>query len=174
MATWDSYTQKATPEDNDTLMIKDTAGGANKRTPFSGVWNWIVKKLASAVISQLETTNKSIIPAINELNSNIIRPYYTGTNSHVKVIMQKNNHSFDGLIFYANGADKNLNSLHFCHLYCHESVIKQSFLEKIYGKFNLTYNIDGNIITFDVTEWSTIVFIASSSDNIYPEIIMSS
>ena len=69
MATWDSYTQKATPEDNDTLMIKDTAGGANQRTPFSGVWNWIVKKLASAVISQLETTNKSIIPAINELNS---------------------------------------------------------------------------------------------------------
>ena len=73
MATWDSYTQKATPEDNDTLMIKDTAGGANQRTPFSGVWNWIVKKLASAVISQLETTNKSIIPAINELNSNAMK-----------------------------------------------------------------------------------------------------
>lgn len=69
MATWDSYTQKSTPADNDTLMIKDTSGGANKRTPFSGVWNWIVSKLASAVISQLETTNKSIIPAINELNS---------------------------------------------------------------------------------------------------------
>lgn len=69
MATWDSYTQKATPEDNDTLMIKDTAGGANKRTPFSGVWNWIVGKLTRAVVSQLETTNKSIIPAINELNS---------------------------------------------------------------------------------------------------------
>lgn len=69
MASWDSYTEKTTPADNDTLMIKDTAGGANKRTPFSGVWNWIVKKLASAVISQLETTNKSIIPAINELNS---------------------------------------------------------------------------------------------------------
>ena len=69
MATWDSYTQKATPADNDTLMIKDTAGAANKRTPFSGVWNWIVNKLTSAVISQLETTNKSIIPAINELNS---------------------------------------------------------------------------------------------------------
>lgn len=70
MASWDSYTQKATPEDNDTLMIKDTVGAANKRTPFSGVWNWILDKLASAVISQLETTNKSIIPAINELNSN--------------------------------------------------------------------------------------------------------
>lgn len=69
MANWDNYTQKSTPEDADTLMIKDTAGAANKRTPFSGVWHWIVSKLTSAVISQLETTNKSIIPAINELNS---------------------------------------------------------------------------------------------------------
>lgn len=68
MANWDNYTQKSAPEDADTLMIKDTAGAANKRTPFSGVWNWIVSKLTSAVISQLETTNKSIIPAINELN----------------------------------------------------------------------------------------------------------
>ena len=71
MANWDNYTQKSAPEDADTLMIKDTAGAANKRTPFSGVWNWIVSKLTSAVISQLETTNKSIIPAINELNGNI-------------------------------------------------------------------------------------------------------
>lgn len=81
MATWDSYTQKATPEDNDTLMIKDTAGGANQRTPFSGVWNWIVKKLASAVISQLETTNKSIIPAINELNSKTLKNGIEGQNT---------------------------------------------------------------------------------------------
>ena len=72
MANWDNYTQKSTPEDADTLMIKDTAGAANKRTPFSGVWNWIVSKLTSAVISQLETTNKSIIPAINELNGKSI------------------------------------------------------------------------------------------------------
>ena len=76
MATWDSYTQKSTPEDNDTLMIKDTAGAANKRTPFSGVWNWIVNKLTSAVISNLQTNSKSIIPAINELNSKIAYDYY--------------------------------------------------------------------------------------------------
>ena len=78
MATWDSYTQKSTPADADTLMIKDTSGGANKRTPFSGVWNWILTKLTDAVISQLETQNKSIIPAINELNSKSLFPvkYY--------------------------------------------------------------------------------------------------
>lgn len=52
MATWDSYTTKATPADNDTLMIKDTAGGANKRTPFSGVWNWILSKLTAMTVLQ--------------------------------------------------------------------------------------------------------------------------
>lgn len=93
MASWDSYTEKTTPADNDTLMIKDTAGGANKRTPFSGVWNWIVKKLASAVISQLETTNKSIIPAINELNSNKIIKL-----SNVKYIDITNDQYFSLLI----------------------------------------------------------------------------
>lgn len=87
MASWDSYTKKTTPADNDTLMIKDTAGGANKRTPFSGVWNWIVKKLASAVISQLETTNKSIIPAINELNSKSKNIYgHDRINNDINVI----------------------------------------------------------------------------------------
>lgn len=106
-----------------------------------------------------------------ELNSKIIRRYSIGSNSHVKVIMQ-NNHAFDGLIYYTNGSMEN--SLHFCHLYCTESVIEQQFIEKIYGQTNLTYNIDGNIVTLDVSKWSTIVFIASSSINIYPEIIISS
>lgn len=47
MATWDNYTQKETPSDNDTLMIKDTDGGVNKRSPFSGVWMWIKSKIQS-------------------------------------------------------------------------------------------------------------------------------
>lgn len=70
MAKFTDYTQKTKPADADLLLIHDNAGAANKKTPFSGVWSWILDKLASAVISQLETTNKRIIPAINELNSN--------------------------------------------------------------------------------------------------------
>ena len=69
MAKFTDYTQKTKPADADLLLIHDNAGAANKKTPFSGVWSWILDKLASAVISQLETKNKSIIPAINELNS---------------------------------------------------------------------------------------------------------
>ena len=69
MANWKEYTTKTTPEDADEIMIADSKANASKRTPFSGLWNWIANKLATAVISQLETQNKSIIPALNELNS---------------------------------------------------------------------------------------------------------
>lgn len=72
MANWKEYTTKTTPEDADEIMIADTKANANKRTPFGGLWNWIAGKLATAVISQLETQSKSIIPALNELNSNKI------------------------------------------------------------------------------------------------------
>lgn len=69
MANWKEYTTKTTPEDADEIMIADSKANVSKRTPFSGLWNWIAGKLATAVISQLETQNKSIIPAINELSS---------------------------------------------------------------------------------------------------------
>lgn len=72
MANWKEYTTKTTPEDADEIMIADSKANASKRTPFSGLWNWIANKLATAVISQLETQNKSIIPALNELNSNAV------------------------------------------------------------------------------------------------------
>lgn len=70
MAKFNEYTQKATPEDADTLMIYDAAAKANKLSPFSGIWNWIVGKLTNAVISNLQTNNKSVVGALNELNSN--------------------------------------------------------------------------------------------------------
>ena len=70
MANWKEYTTKTIPEDTDEIVIADAKANANKRTPLSGLWNWIAGKLATAVISQLETQNKSIIPALNELNSN--------------------------------------------------------------------------------------------------------
>lgn len=70
MGKFNEYTQKATPADNDTMMIYDAAAKANKLSPFSGIWNWIVGKLTNAVISNLQTSNKSAIGALNELNSN--------------------------------------------------------------------------------------------------------
>lgn len=96
MAKFTDYTQKTKPADADLLLIHDNAGAANKKTPFSGVWSWILDKLASAVISQLETTNKSIIPAINELNS---KTFLLGKS--IGVINTKNlNNINDGIYFY--------------------------------------------------------------------------
>ena len=72
MGKFNEYTQKATPEDNDTLMIYDDTSKANKLSPFSGIWNWIVGKLTNAVIANLQTNNKTVLGAINELNSNLL------------------------------------------------------------------------------------------------------
>lgn len=99
MAKFTDYTQKTKPADADLLLIHDNAGAANKKTPFSGVWSWILDKLASAVISQLETTNKSIIPAINELNSK--SKSYIENKSEFKVkIHDKRDDSFKTLLMY--------------------------------------------------------------------------
>ena len=75
MAKFNEYTQKATPEDADTLMIYDAVAKANKLSPFSGIWNWIVGKLTNAVISNLQTNNKTVLEAINELNSKALMTY---------------------------------------------------------------------------------------------------
>ena len=69
MGKFNEYSQKATPADNDTLMIYDATSKANKLSPFSGIWNQIVEKLTNAVISNLQTSNQTVVGALNELNS---------------------------------------------------------------------------------------------------------
>lgn len=69
MGKFNEYSQKATPADNDTLMIYDATSKANKLSPFSGIWNWMVNKLTNAVINNLQTNDKTVIGALNELNS---------------------------------------------------------------------------------------------------------
>lgn len=78
MGKFNEYSQKATPEDADSLMIYDATSKANKLSPFSGIWNWIVGKLTNAVISNLQTSNKTVLGAINELNSKAVSTYDMG------------------------------------------------------------------------------------------------
>lgn len=66
-----SFDQKSAPEDNDLLVEYDASASKVKNVKFGGVWNWIVKKLTSAVINELQTSNKNVVGAINELNSNL-------------------------------------------------------------------------------------------------------
>lgn len=68
---WNNYTEKnAALTDKDEIMLRDSTDGKNKRSPLSKIWNYMVDKMATAVISKLETDNKTIIGAINYLYGN--------------------------------------------------------------------------------------------------------
>ena len=68
--TWSNYTEKtATPVDADEVMVRDSADGKNKKLLFGTFWKWVAKKLNEATISELQTSNKTIVGALNQLNS---------------------------------------------------------------------------------------------------------
>ena len=69
MPKWTEYTSKDTLADNDEAMLYDATARANKRGLMSKFWDYVVDKMATAVISKLETNNKTVIGAINALNS---------------------------------------------------------------------------------------------------------
>lgn len=73
MAKFTDYTEKTEPVDTDLALIYDTQAKVNKKFTFGNLWKWIAKKIVSEGISQLETTNKTIPGAINELNSNSVK-----------------------------------------------------------------------------------------------------
>lgn len=72
MPKWTEYTSKDTLADNDEVMLYDATARANKRGLMSKIWDYMVNKMATAVISKLETDNKTIIGAINVLNGNTL------------------------------------------------------------------------------------------------------
>ena len=72
MAKWTDYTTDTNPTDTDEVMTLDTdkTPKANKRVTLSTLADYFLDKLASKVFAKLETQNKTVIGAINELNSN--------------------------------------------------------------------------------------------------------
>lgn len=69
MPKWTEYTSKDALADNDEVMLYDATARANKRGLMSKFWDYVVDKMSTAVISKLETENKTIIGALNTLNS---------------------------------------------------------------------------------------------------------
>lgn len=98
MGKFNEYSQKATPEDADSLMIYDAAAKANKLSTFSGIWNWIVKKLTNAVISNLQTNNKTVVGALNELNSKVFID--TRNLSTFSVNIKLNTYTYASFLMY--------------------------------------------------------------------------
>lgn len=70
MPKWTEYTSKDTLADNDEVMLYDATARANKRGLMSKFWDYIVDKMSTAVISKLETENKTVIGALNYLYGN--------------------------------------------------------------------------------------------------------
>lgn len=70
MPKWTEYTTKDTLADNDEVMLYDATTRANKRGLMSKFWDYVVDKMSTAVISKLETENKTVIGALNYLYGN--------------------------------------------------------------------------------------------------------
>lgn len=88
MPKWTEYTSKDTLADNDEVMLYDATARANKRGLMSKFWDYVVDKMATAVIGKLETKNKTIIGALNTLNSDLSKnlngtTWYNGNNTSI-------------------------------------------------------------------------------------------
>ena len=111
---WTKYTTKEALKDNDELMILDTDGKANKRTLMDKVWDYVVDKMTTAVIAKLGTTNKTLIGAVNELNSKALTAslptIFVGANVDFGNAIGKSgllNTSARACIYVCNGATNN-------------------------------------------------------------------
>lgn len=138
MAKFDDYTQKNTPEDTDISLILDKTANVNKKTPFSGIWTWIVNKMINAVIQNLQTTNKTVIGSINELNSNIIFRYFTWS-LNTNITLSKGSHLVT-IFTFGGGSGENSGII---------TILKSG--ESVSGKYkygsHVTINIEGSNIT---------------------------
>lgn len=75
MAKWTDYTTDTNPTDTDEVMTLDAdkSPKANKRVTLSTLADYFLDKLASKVFAKLETQNKTVIGALNELNSKPVK-----------------------------------------------------------------------------------------------------
>lgn len=63
-----NYTDRGTLADTDAFLVNDGTG--MKKSVLSKLSDWIIGKIANKVFGNLQTQNKTILGAINELNSN--------------------------------------------------------------------------------------------------------
>ena len=146
MPKFDDYTQKTTPEDTDITLILDKTANVNKKTPFSGIWTWIVNKMTNAVIQNLQTTKKTVIGSINELNSKTI---FSGNinNSTTETFELEYKKSYIvtiGVLDAGNIVSVTLNVV------ITGEPGKEGNVKKVYGTQDIV-SISGNILTITTT-----------------------
>lgn len=74
-----SYDVKV-PEDTDVTLGYDMTANKVKNFKFSGIWTWIISKLKGESISDLNTTNKTVVGAIKEVNTPTFTPATSRAN----------------------------------------------------------------------------------------------
>lgn len=136
MAKFDDYTQKNTPEDNDITLILDKTANVNKKTPFSGIWNWIVNKMTNAVIQNLQTTNKTVIGSINELNSKFETVHYNlSGDSNMDIELDNTKPGIYVLLIFHMFAGINMYTL---QTYYSQTSTKSTRIINNYSEYNVT------------------------------------
>lgn len=103
---WTDYTTKETLEDNDELMILDADVKANKRTLMSKIWDYVVDKMTSAVVAKLTTTDKTVLGAINELNSKKLLDLNFGSKQELLLYLKGNTSKRFSFYFVTSVSDE--------------------------------------------------------------------
>ena len=110
MPKWTDYTIKTTVADNDEIMTLDTAGKANKRLSLSTLSDWVLGKIADKVFEKLQTNDKTILGAINELNSNTSKLALKENVTDIQALISKASSS-TYILFHLSGANYTGNDL---------------------------------------------------------------
>ena len=154
MPKWTEYTSKDTLADNDEVMLYDATGKANKRGLMSKFWDYVVDKMATAVISKLETDNKTIIGAINALNGNSL------THAKRIAINPLNGESFllddasSYLICYSGIDVNNIKNIGFAVALSRASKEKTGGILSIKSELTgINFVLDGNTLKVSTKVW---------------------
>jgi len=159
---WSNYTEKtATPVDADEVMVRDSTDGKNKRLLFGTFWKWVAKKLNEATISELQTSNKTIIGAINALNSETKK--YISKAEHIKTENNRSQYRIAPIVSDTGALCINRAGLYLIKLGQTGGVFNSASIKKIYEEGNdakIQIDKDGKAIIFECDIYSNPIFIS--------------
>ena len=161
MPKWTEYTSKDTLADNDEVMLYDATARVNKRGLMSKFWDYVVDKMATAVISKLETNNKTIIGAINALNSETKK--YISKAEHIKTENNRSQYRIAPIVSDTGALCINRAGLYLIKLGQTGGVFNSASIKKIYEEGNdakIQIDKDGKAIIFECDIYSNPIFIS--------------
>lgn len=161
MPKWTEYASKDTLADNDEVMLYDATARANKRGLMSKFWDYVVGKMATAVISKLETDNKTIIGAINVLNSETKK--YISRPKHIKTENNRSQYRIAPIVSDTGVLCINRAGLYLIKLGQTGGVFNTASIKKIYEEGNdakIQIDKDGKAIIFECDVYSNPIFIS--------------